>query len=145
MSLLLLLKGLSMSRRPEEKSCRLQCRMTEDGSMAQLCTYARIDTVEIPFSGDLMDSWEDPTSFFLMDGAACHPSCHHNHELTTASVLLAQSLAGLHAFEPRAAPGCCYLARGIMLGVTLVSHPFYWRSSLTKVTSLQGVRYCIGE
>lgn len=45
--------------------------------MAQLCTYARIDTVEIPFSGDLMDSWEDPTSFFLMDGVPYYPSCSH--------------------------------------------------------------------
>ncbi|EIE20452.1 hypothetical protein COCSUDRAFT_67371 [Coccomyxa subellipsoidea C-169] len=46
----------------------LICEMTEDGSMAQLCTYARIDSVEVPFTGDLMDSWEDPASFFLMNG-----------------------------------------------------------------------------
>jgi hypothetical protein len=40
--------------------------MTEDGNVAQLCTYARIDTVEEPFGGDLMDAWEDPSSFFLI-------------------------------------------------------------------------------
>lgn len=45
-------------------------RMTEDGSMAQLCTYARIDTVELPLTGDLMDCWEEPASFFLISGAA---------------------------------------------------------------------------
>ncbi len=42
------------------------CRMTEMGNVAQLCTYARIDTTEVPFTGDLMDAWEDPASFFLL-------------------------------------------------------------------------------
>ncbi len=36
------------------------------GNVAQLCTYARIDTIEVPFTGDLMDAWEDPASFFLL-------------------------------------------------------------------------------
>jgi hypothetical protein len=44
-------------------------RMTEDGSVAQFCTYARIDTVVVPMTGDLMNAWENPASFFLMDGA----------------------------------------------------------------------------
>ncbi len=44
----------------------VRCRMTENGSVAQLCTYARINTVEVPFTGDFMDAWEDPSSFFLM-------------------------------------------------------------------------------
>ncbi len=45
--------------------------------MAQLCTYARIDSLEVPFTGDLMDSWEDPASFFLMNGDSRHSSNHH--------------------------------------------------------------------
>ena len=36
------------------------------GNVAQLCTYARIDTLEVPFTGDLMDAWEEPASFFLL-------------------------------------------------------------------------------
>ena len=50
------------------------CRMTETGNVAQLCTYARIDTVDVPFTGDLMDAWEDPSSFFLLS------SEHHFHK-----------------------------------------------------------------
>ena len=44
----------------------MRCRLTETGSVAQLCTYARINTVEVPFTGDFMDAWEDPSSFFLL-------------------------------------------------------------------------------
>ena len=36
------------------------------GNVAQLCTYARMDTIEVPFTGDLLDAWEDPASFFLL-------------------------------------------------------------------------------
>ena len=66
--------------------CHGDKRMTEDGSMAQLCTYARIDTVEVPFAGDLMDCWEDPTSFFLMNGAArCPSGVYLRHSLFPSS------------------------------------------------------------
>lgn len=48
--------------------------MTEDGSVAQFCTYARLGSLELPLAGDLMDAWENPASFFLMDGESTH--CH---------------------------------------------------------------------
>lgn len=48
-------------------------RMTEDGSIAQLCTYARISSAEVPYTMDIMDAWEDPSSFFLMSGTTTQP------------------------------------------------------------------------
>ena len=43
--------------------------MSEEGNVAQLCTHAHISTAEVPFAGDLMDAWEEPSSHFLMSGA----------------------------------------------------------------------------
>ena len=56
--------------------------------MAQLCTYARIDSLEVPFTGDLMDSWEDPASFFLMNGESWRSSNHH-YVYVTPTILAA--------------------------------------------------------
>lgn len=47
--------------------------MTEDGAVAQLCTQARIATAEVPFAGDLMDAWQEPTSHLLMSGPTLDP------------------------------------------------------------------------
>lgn len=52
-----------------QASCDAACRMSEEGNVAQLCTHAHISTAEVPFAGDLMDAWEEPSSHFLMSGA----------------------------------------------------------------------------
>lgn len=54
--------------------------MTEDGSVAQFCTYARIGSLELPLTGDLMDAWENPASFFLMDGEASEQQLHNLYQ-----------------------------------------------------------------
>ena len=56
------------------------------GNVAQLCTYARIDTTEVPFTGDLMDAWEDPASFFLL-------SSEHQSPLMLPSLVLGHQCA----------------------------------------------------
>ena len=33
-----------------------------------MCTYARIDSVEMPRPREMMDWWEDPSSYFLLQG-----------------------------------------------------------------------------
>ena len=66
----------SCARQDDRVMCRGSCRhaaavcdrMTEDGSIARLCTYARISSAEVPYTMDIMDGWEDPSSFFLMSG-----------------------------------------------------------------------------
>lgn len=34
------------------------------------CTYARLNTEEVPLWRDLRDFWEDPGSYFILPGAA---------------------------------------------------------------------------
>lgn len=52
--------------------------MTEDVD-STVCTYARIATVEMQIPRDLMDFWQEPTSFFIMSGGRwpvfCKCSC----------------------------------------------------------------------
>ncbi|GAB4823845.1 hypothetical protein N2152v2_010891 [Parachlorella kessleri] len=39
------------------------------GGGGSVCTYARIDSVEMPRPREMMDWWEDPSSYFLLQGS----------------------------------------------------------------------------
>ena len=45
-------------------------RITEDNAQGQLCTYAQIDSLEMPIPRDLIDEWTEPASYFLLQGTA---------------------------------------------------------------------------
>lgn len=47
------------------------------GGGSSACTYARIDSVEMPRPRELGDWWEDPSSYFLIPGVpqVCNLKC----------------------------------------------------------------------
>lgn len=46
--------------------------MVEDAD-STVCTYARIATVEMQIPRDLLDYWQEPSSFFIMSGEQFFP------------------------------------------------------------------------
>lgn len=85
--------------------------MTENGSVAQLCTYARMDTVEVPFTGDVMDAWEDPSSSFLISS-----ECQEAQRVSGRTCM--HERASRCAQATQHANGCC-------LGVGRMRHSNY--------------------
>ncbi len=43
-----------------------------EAAESNVCTYARIATTEMQVPRDLLDFWQEPSSFFIMSGAHSH-------------------------------------------------------------------------
>ena len=46
----------------------MPCRLVEALDEQQLCTYARINTLDLTLSPELSEYWQDPSSYFLAAG-----------------------------------------------------------------------------
>lgn len=81
-------------------------RLLDTSEEQQLCTYARINTLELELSAELSEYWQEPSSYFLASGrsdlfSGCHALYLRRLNLTLKSLALHSALASaailLHA------------------------------------------------
>ncbi|KAK9824366.1 hypothetical protein WJX72_009731 [[Myrmecia] bisecta] len=60
--------GAELVLRYPGANSELVCEMTEAAEATTVCTYAQLNTINMPQAVDLSDSWQDPSSWFLMPG-----------------------------------------------------------------------------
>ena len=54
-------------------------RLMEASSEQQLCTYARINTLDLTLSPEISEYWQEPSSYFLAPGMSRSRTLHASH------------------------------------------------------------------